>query len=131
MQSMRAAVLIAMVLFFSQTYGQGDANLILGKWLKNSKKDLIIEVYRSGDEYKGKITWSKDTDSTKLKGFQILEGLKYDADEQSWEGGKIHHPKSSATYSATARIKSDGTLEVLAYKGLKFIGRKKYFSRLK
>ena len=66
----------------------------------------------------------------KLKGFQILEGLKYNAGEKIWEGGKIHHPRKASTYSASTKIRTDGTLELLAYKGLKFIGRKKYFRRV-
>ena len=109
-------------------YAQADHDVIIGKWLKTPKKDLVIEVYKSADEYKGKIAWSKD--SADLAGFPILEGLKYNERKKTWSGGKIRNPKSGGTYSANAKIRSDGTLEVLAYKGMKFIGRKKYFKRV-
>ena len=128
---MRWMILVMASLLSLTGYAQADADIIIGKWLKTSKEDLIIEVYKSGDEYQGKITWTRDSDSARLKGFQILEGLRYATEEKVWEGGKIHHPKSSGTYQATARIRSNGTLELLAYKGFKFIGRKKYFRRVK
>lgn len=122
------------VLFFSfvivKTYAQGSA-AITGKWLKTPKEDLIIEVYKVEQEYKGKITWVKDSSKNKQIGFQILEGLKFNADKNSWSGGRVHNPLSGATYRATAKIRADGTLEVLAYKGMKFIGRKKYFKRVR
>lgn len=127
---MRWIVLLLLPLLSFTSYAQADANIIVGKWLKTSKKDLIIEVYKSGDEYLGKIAWIRDNDSVKLKGFQILEGLHYNTADKTWEGGKIYHPKSLSTYKATAKILSDGTLEVLAYKGFKFIGKKKYFRRV-
>ena len=109
-------------------YAQTGEDLIIGKWLKTPKQDLVIEVYKSADEYKGKITWSKD--SANLVGFPILEGLKYNERKKVWSGGKIRNPKSEGIYSANAKIRSDGSLEVLAYKGMKFIGRKKYFKRV-
>ncbi len=108
-----------------------DAGTITGKWLKTPKEDLIIEVYKYEDEYRGKIAWTKNIDTVKLIGFQLIEGLKYDARRKAWSHGKVHNPKSGGTYNATAKIRADGTLEVLAYKGMKFIGKKKYFKRVK
>ena len=109
-------------------YAQAGQDSIIGKWLKTPKEDLVIEVYKSADEYKGKIVWSKD--SANFVGFPILEGLKYNEKKRLWSGGKVRNPKSGSTYNANAKIKSDGTLEVLAYKGMKFINRKKYFKRV-
>jgi uncharacterized protein (DUF2147 family) len=97
--------------------------------MKTPKEDLIIEVYKSADEYKGKVSWAKD--SAGLTGFPILAGLKYNDRKKTWSGGKIVNPKSGSSYNASAKITSDGRLEVLAYKGMKFIGRKKYFKRVK
>ena len=128
---MRQILLLLVTLLSYKCYAQTEPDLIIGKWLKTSKEDLIIEVYKSKDEYKGKITWAKGNDTGKLIGFQILEGLKYNAKRKIWSNGKVHNPKSGSTYSATAKIRADGTLEVLAYKGIKFIGRKKYFKRVK
>jgi uncharacterized protein (DUF2147 family) len=122
------------ILFFSvltdNCFSQNDSDLIVGKWLKTSKQDLIIEVYKSGNEYKGKIAWTMNIDSAKHVGFQILEGLTYNSKKQEWANGKVHDPKSGNTYSAIAKVRSDGILEVLAYKGMKFIGKRKYFKRV-
>jgi len=128
---MRQIFLLLISFLSYKCYAQTNPDLIIGKWLKTSKEDLIIEVYKSEDVYKGKITWTKDSDSSKHIGFQILEGLKYNAKKEIWSNGKVRNPKSGSTYSATAKIRADGTLEVLAYKGMKFIGRKKYFKRVK
>ena len=108
---------------------EGDA--IVGRWLKIPKKDMIIEVYREEDEYKGKIRWTIDNDERKSPGFLILEDLQYNSKKQLWENGKVYDPVSGGTYSATARLDAGGTLEVLGYKGMKFFGITKYFERVK
>ena len=48
-----------------------------------------------------------------------------------WKSGKIHDPNSGSTYDAEAKIKSDGTLEVLGYMGMKFLGSKRTFKRVR
>jgi uncharacterized protein (DUF2147 family) len=126
---MRVILLLLISLLSYKCYAQTSPDLIIGKWLKTSKEDLIIEVYKIKNEYRGKIAWAKDSTSKHI-GFQILEGLKYSATSKIWSNGKIHSPRSGSTYSATAKISTDGTLEVLAYKGMKFFGRKKYFKRV-
>lgn len=108
--------------------GQEPQDLILGKWKKTPGDDLVIEVFRVDNEYKGKISWSND-ETKKPAGFLILERLTYNEEDKSWENGKIHSP-SGGSYSATARLRSDGTLEVHGYKGMKWLGRKKYFKRV-
>lgn len=124
------AVLLA--LFISvQLYAQEPADMIVGKWMKMPKEDLIIEVYRAGTHYNGKIHWVKEGDTSKQPGFVILENLQYNESKERWEDGKIHDPKSGSQYKATATLKPDGSLEVLGYKGLKFIGSKKSFKKVK
>ena len=124
--------LILMVLIPHLLYSQSNSESIVGKWLKTPKEDLIIEVYKSKDSYNGKISWVKDNNGTKKPiGFKIMEGLKYDAKKKTWEKGKISDPQSGKTYGAKARIKSDGILELRAYKGMILLGRKKFFIRVK
>lgn len=123
-------ILLSFFLITGQAYSQ-DPGVIAGKWLKTPKEDLIIEVYKFENEYRGKITWSKDTAGNKQVGFLILEGLKYNGKKKIWSDGKVRNPLSGNIYNATAKIRTDGTLEVLAYRGMKFIGRKKYFKRVK
>ena len=114
-----------------QCYGQTNSETIVGKWLKLPKEDLIIEVYPTGNAYSGKISWVKPSDTSKQVGFLILENLAFNEQKKFWEHGNIYSPGSGNVYSADATIKPDGTLEVLGYKGMKFIGKKKYFRRVK
>lgn len=128
---MKQVILLLTVLFSYNSYAQNDPDLIVGKWMKTPKEDLIIEVYKSNDQYLGKLSWSSIPDS-KPAGFIVLEGLQYNEKTNTWVNGKIHSPHSGSTYSATAKINSNGLLEVLGYKGgLKFLGRKKYFKKVK
>ncbi len=122
-------VLIAVVISLT-AHSQNNPDAIIGKWLKIPKEDLIIEVFKTGTEYRGKITWTKDAEKKNNVGFLILQNLKYNSRSKRWKGGKINDPNSGRTYDAEARIKSDSTLEVHAYKGMKFLGTKKYFKRV-
>lgn len=125
-------ITLLLATFISLTVSaQVEADAIVGKWMKMPKEDLLIEVYSTGGGYSGKIEWSGKADSTKQKGYLILENLQFDAGNNSWENGKIYDPRSGSQYKAAAKLKADGTLEVLGYKGFKFIGSKKSFRRVK
>ena len=127
---MRSIIIIfAMVIGFTSQAQTPDA--IVGKWLKTPKEDLIIRVYKVGTEYKGKIVKEKEALKNKSLGFVILENLQYNLDSKNWRGGKIHDPNTGKTYDAEAKINKDSLLEVNCYKGMKFIGTKKYFKRIK
>ena len=128
---MSQIVILLTVLFSLKTPSANNADIIMGKWINIPKENLIIEVYKLNNEYKGKINWAKDNDKKKPVGFIILDKLKYNAKSDIWENGKIHDPNTGRTYSATAKIKNDGTLEVLGYIGIKLFGTKKYFKRVK
>ncbi len=128
---MKQVLLLIIILSCYNSYAQNSADLIIGKWMKTPNEDMTIEVFRSNDEYRGKLSWAKDMTNSKPLGFIVLEGLKYNEKTKTWINGKIHSPHSGNSYSATAKIKPDGTLEVLGYKGgMKFLGRKKYFKRV-
>lgn len=123
-------IILAMLLVSSvHLHAQTGADVILGKWMIIPKQNLSIKVYKTGNVYAGKITWLKDKGTAK-PGFLILEKLRYNADDKIWEHGTIHNPKDGSSYSAIARIKNDGTLEVHAYKGFKFLGTDKVFKRM-
>ena len=121
-------ILITLAMLLSlKTFAQNNSDAIIGKWLKTNKEDLIIEVYKVNDEYKGRISWSKD--DKKPVGFIMLENLKYDQISKKWEGGKIRDPKSSRRYNATASMNLDGTLELIG--AIFFLESKRSFKRVK
>lgn len=128
---MKLFCVVLLGLLSLHTSAQNASPAIVGKWMKIPKEDLVIEVYQAGKGYNGKISWVKPGDTTKEVGFLILENLAFNANRNFWENGKIYSPGSGNVYGAEATIKPDGTLEVLGYKGMKFIGKKKYFRRVK
>ena len=128
---MKAIIILLTVVFGLESYAQSNPDAIVGKWLKTPKEDLVIRVYKAGTEYKGKIVKEKEIYKDKTVGFVILENLAYDSEKQVWKGGKIHDPNSKKTYDAEAKIDTDGSLEVKCYLGIKFLGTKKYFKRVK
>ena len=59
---MKGYLIIGMLVFGLASYGQIKPDAIVGKWLKAPKEDLVIRVYKTGTEYKGKISSWKDAD---------------------------------------------------------------------
>jgi uncharacterized protein (DUF2147 family) len=123
-------ILLPILLFLSlHAAAQRNADAIVGKWLKVPKKDMVIEVFRENDEFRGKITWTKVEDARKPHGFLIMDRLQYNAAKHTWENGRIHDP-SGSTYSATAKLDAGGKLSVHGYKGLRMLGKTKYFEKV-
>jgi uncharacterized protein (DUF2147 family) len=125
------SIIFPVLLFFSiSVCAQRNEDAIVGKWLKIPRKDMVIEVSKENNEYVGRITWTREHDIKKPHGFRIMDKLQYNAEKKIWEKGKIYDPSSGSTYSATAKLASGGTLEVHGYKGMKFLGKTKYFERV-
>ena len=119
---------------------------VIGKW-KLEDGTAIVEVYKQGDAYNGKIVWlqnptesdgtpavdsnnpDKALRSRKLIGLNMLSGLKKDGGEYS--GGKIYDPSNGKTYNCSMKVEGD-VLKVrgsLDKKGL--IGRTMDWFRVK
>ena len=119
---------------------------VVGKW-KLDDGSAIVEVYKSGDSYNGKIVWLQnpteadgspavDTNnpdkalrSRQLIGLNMLSGLKKTGSEYS--GGKIYDPGTGKTYNCSMKVEGD-VLKVrgsLDKKGL--IGRTMDWFRVK
>ena len=95
---------------------------VIGKW-KLDDGSAIVEVYKSGSEYNGKIVWlaepngpdgkpavdrnnpDKALRSRKLIGLNMLSGLKKDKDEYS--GGSIYDPGNGKTYNCSMKVDGD------------------------
>ncbi len=110
--------IIFMLMPFSATFAQD----VVGKW-KLSDGSAIVEVYKSGDVYNGKIVWLKnptETDGTpaiddknpeeklrnrKLIGLNMLSNLRQKNKEYS--GGTIYDPGNGKTYNCSMKVKGD------------------------
>lgn len=95
---------------------------VVGKW-KLEDGTAIVEVYKNGDIYNGKIVWlQKPTEadgspavdnnnpdkalrSRKLIGLNMLSGLKKNGGE--YTGGSIYDPGNGKTYNCSMKVEGD------------------------
>ncbi|TCC98316.1 DUF2147 domain-containing protein [Pedobacter hiemivivus] len=107
---------------------------IIGKWI-TEKKNLIVEIYKSGVEFKAKVLWFSDEDnltepidsrtdfrnpnptlrSRKLLGMEVLKQLKFIEESNSWEQGVIYDSLSGKEWSSCAFFTDKGRLRVKGY----------------
>ena len=95
---------------------------VVGKW-KLSDGTAIVEVYKDGDVYNGKIVWlqnptrpdgtpaadDKNPDAKlrgrKLIGLNMLSNLQKKGDE--YAGGSIYDPGNGKTYNCSMKVEGD------------------------
>ena len=95
---------------------------VIGRW-KLEDGTAIVEVYKSGDSFNGKIVWleepegpdgkpaldknnpDKNLRSRELMGLNMLSGLKK-ADGE-YTGGKIYDPGNGKTYNCSMKVEGD------------------------
>jgi len=122
---------------------------ICGKWMATTK-NLIVQVYKDGDDFKAKIVWFDDSDDKsrplatrtdsenpdknlrdqKVVGMNILDKLVYVPQSNSWENGVIYDAMHGRYWDSSAYVTTDGTLKVTGYWHFKFIGKTLTFTRL-
>ncbi|HVW14132.1 MAG TPA: DUF2147 domain-containing protein [Mucilaginibacter sp.] len=124
-----------------------NADRICGKWM-SEEKNLMVEVYRSGNEFRARIIWFKgepghpmqgwlDTKNPnpalrkrKVLGMEILHGLKYERDSDSWEDGIVYDSMHGHEWNAAAYIDGHGLLRVRGYWHFKIFGKTLVFHRV-
>ena len=99
------------------------AQEVIGKW-KLEDGSAIVEVYKSGNDFNGKIVWlqnppeadgtpAKDENnpdkalrSRQLIGLNMLSGLK-ETGKNEYSGGKIYDPGNGKTYNCSMTVQGD------------------------
>ena len=99
------------------------AQEVIGKW-KLEDGSAIVEVYKSGNDFNGKIVWLQnptETDGTPAKdennpdkalrsrqliGLNMLSGLK-ETGNNEYSGGKIYDPGNGKTYNCSMTVQGD------------------------
>jgi uncharacterized protein (DUF2147 family) len=99
---------------------------VIGKW-KLEDGSAIVEVYKSGDAFNGKIVWLNEPNgpdgkpavdrnnpdkalrSRQLMGLNMLSNLKKDGGE--YTGGSIYDPGNGKTYHCSMKVEGN-TLHV-------------------
>ena len=95
---------------------------VVGKW-KLEDGSAIVEVYKQGDAFNGKIVWlqhpteedgspavDNNNPDAKLRtrqliGLNMLSGLKKTGDE--YTGGSIYDPGNGKTYNCSMKVEGD------------------------
>jgi uncharacterized protein (DUF2147 family) len=139
--------LFATILLSITTRAQ-NADDIIGFWKTGDGKG-IIQVYKQGNKYAGKIVWlaepndpetgqpKKDKKNEKealrsrpVLGLENLTNFSF-VKKGVWEEGEIYDPKSGETYSCTIKMPEINTLEVRGYVGISLFGRTDTWKRQK
>lgn len=129
---------------------ESNPDAILGKWAALPKKNLVVEVFRAGKEYKARVVWFNDTDDPskpmkqrmdeknpepalrkrKLLGLEVLTSMVYNTTTNRWESGKIYDAMSGRVWSSSAWLTKEGILKVRGFWHFEFIGRNMDFKKV-
>ena len=130
--------IIIIMLFIVLDVFASHPDAVTGEWY-TSEGASVVEIYKCGDLYCGRIVWLKNPkneegkdkvdiknpDETrknrKIMGLEILTGFKY-KDENRWEDGKIYDPKTGKTYSCKMQLEGN-ELKIRGYVGFSLFGR--------
>ena len=134
-------LIVACTLFLlTGTAVANEADAILGEWYTDpEKKDAVVEIYKDGDVYSGKIVWLKtpknddgtdkvdkeNPDETRrndpIIGLNLLKGFTHKGGNK-WAGGTIYDPNNGKTYKC--KMKLEGSeLKVKGFIGVSLLGR--------
>ena len=128
---------------------QANENAILGKWL-SSEKNLMVEVYKQGTDFKARVIWFYDVKDTitpidqrfdkrnpdkalraqKLLGLDVLKHLVYDTKENKWTDGKIYDSTTGKIWDASVWLASSKILKVRGYCYFQLLGKTMTFTRV-
>lgn len=138
--------IVSLMLISFNSFSQlKDDDRISGIWL-SEKQDGKIEIFKSGNNYFGKLIWGKSmyeadgktsrkdvkNPEVKLrkrdyKNLILLTNLTYKDGEYTC--GQIYDTESGKSYSCTMRIKSN-QLKIRAYLGISLFGRTTEWTRV-
>ncbi len=143
----RTILLAACCMTVGSSLAQANPDDIVGRW-KAIEKTLVVEIYRTGDEYRAKVIDFTDHHnpapvqerkddhnpdpklrSRGLLGLDVLRGMHYDAGDKNWTDGTVYDVSTGKEYSAELELDASGHLNVRAYKGITLLGKTLSFVR--
>ena len=114
--------IILTIILMAVPFAAAFAQDVIGKW-KLEDGTAIVEVYKSGEVFNGKIVWlqnpteadgspavdsnnpDKALRSRQLIGLNMLSNLKKDGAE--YNNGKIYDPGNGKTYNCSMKVEGD------------------------
>jgi len=118
-----------------EVYKDGDRYYGKIVWLKDptyQQKDVdennhpLVKLGATKVDFKNP---DESKQSTPVLGLVILRGVKFDADDDEWNDGRIYDPKKGSDYKCYIRMKSQDRLDLRGYIGFSLIGRTSYWTR--
>ena len=122
------------LLFYASNLYAADPDAALGKWYTSKEKDAAqITIYKCGDKYCGKISWTKDPEllddenpdpekkKRKLLGMDMIFDFIFDPDDDRWEDGFIYNPNDGKTYDCRMWLEENDVLQVKGTVGPKWL----------
>jgi uncharacterized protein (DUF2147 family) len=121
-------------------FAQSKPDDIVGNWM-TADKTTIVQIMKSGNNYIGKLIWSKqknrkdhlNPDEGKKEKYLlnslILTKFEHDGD-QSYINGEIYDPNSGKTYDSNLTLVSKNRLKVQGYVGITMFGRSSEWTRV-
>jgi uncharacterized protein (DUF2147 family) len=138
-------LLLALLCLPVALLAQTNADALLGVW-KNGEGTGMVQIYKKGDKYCGRIVWLKvmnNADGTArtdinnpdeklhsrpLKGLENLRDFVAKGDGK-WDEGRIYDPKNGNDYACEIKLVDANTLEVRGYIGVSLFGRTDVWKR--
>ncbi len=121
---------------------------IVGFWM-TTENMLKVQVYKAGNEYRGKIIWFEDAHykakmeecrdemnpdpklrDRKVLGLEVVTGLKYNVKDNNWQDGRIYDSNSGKTYDSEVNMHTTSTLTVTGYWMFTWLGEDMTFYRV-
>ncbi len=124
---------------------QNGADAILGTWITTAG-NCKIQVYKQSEEFKAKIIWLKEDKngnsdykdeknpnpalrSNKLLGMDVVNGLRYDGDENEYVDGVIYDARNGKKWNSVVWLTDDNLLKIKGYWVFKFLSATSTFRR--
>ncbi len=136
-------VLMSLSLFYCFSVHAQDR--ILGKWI-SEKKDIVLEIYKEGSLFFGKVAWVKTNNllagghevslqsnkenGRRFYGTEILSNLSYSSDN-SWENGQLYDPNTNRTQNCQLWLDKNNSnvLYIRSYNLLPILGTTTVWTR--
>ncbi len=132
---MKRITLILLALFAGATLSlsaQSKADAVCGYYYAKdpfTKEGSQVKIYKAKDgTYEGIVCWVENPAKKHYLNYKFLKGFTYNAKEQEWQNGTIHHPGNGKTYKSYIKL-SDNGIKVRGYVGFSLLGMTVTWSR--
>jgi len=142
-------LLFLFVIFAGFDLPAHNDNAIIGNWM-STDKNLEVEVFKTGNEFKARVIWFDDTDnknvpmnarvdsknsnkalrSRRIIGLEVMHGLEYNSNDNEWQNGWIYDSSSGKTWNSKAWLTKDCRLKVRRFWHFEFLGQTMSFDKV-